>query len=173
MTGPDNRLAAQRPAHWAEAVPEAGVPNLYRFTDSLYRSAQPDLLRLDSLGFQAVLNLRFGHADQAPAVSGLQRHQIRMYPIFLQKRKLLRALKYLDTAPKPLLVHCKHGADRTGAVVALYRIIYQHWSKKDALKEMKRGGYGYHRKYFNIPLFIRCVRVEKWRKRLGIYKLPS
>lgn len=36
---------------------------------------------------------------------------------------------------KPLYIHCRHGRDRTGLAVALYRIIEEGWSKDDALKE--------------------------------------
>ena len=43
----------------------------------------------------------------------------------------------------PVLVHCKHGADRTGCIVALYRIVFQSWSKEAAIDEMHNGGYGF------------------------------
>lgn len=42
---------------------------------------------------------------------------------------------------RPLLVHCNAGAYRTGAAVALYRVVYQGWTLKDAAREMKYHGF--------------------------------
>ena len=43
-----------------------------------------------------------------------------------------------DPANQPVLVHCKNGVDRTGYMVALYRIEKEGWSKERALAEMNR-----------------------------------
>lgn len=43
-----------------------------------------------------------------------------------------------------MVVHCWHGSDRTGAVIAAYRIVQQGWSQHDAIDEMINGGYGFH-----------------------------
>jgi protein tyrosine/serine phosphatase len=43
-----------------------------------------------------------------------------------------------------VLLHCYHGSDRTGASVAMYRIIFENWSIENAVQEMKYGSYGYH-----------------------------
>lgn len=45
--------------------------------------------------------------------------------------KLLDAFKH---APRPILIHCAGGADRTGEASALYQMIYMGLSKEDALK---------------------------------------
>ncbi|MEN8190310.1 MAG: hypothetical protein ABFS19_10720 [Thermodesulfobacteriota bacterium] len=47
-----------------------------------------------------------------------------------------------------ILVHCWYGSDRTGVTIAAYRIIFNNWSKSEALDEMINGGYGYHEKIF-------------------------
>ena len=44
----------------------------------------------------------------------------------------------------PFLIHCQHGADRTGLMSAMYRMLEQDWSAEDALAELTDGGYGYH-----------------------------
>jgi len=54
-------------------------------------------------------------------------------------------------------LHCQHGADRTGLITALYRIVYQGWSKDQALEEMLQGGFGYHAVWGNIPDYIRNI----------------
>ena len=43
-----------------------------------------------------------------------------------------------DPAKRPVFVHCKHGADRTGTMVAFYRILFEGWSKDEAIREMKK-----------------------------------
>jgi len=45
-----------------------------------------------------------------------------------------------DTASGPVFVHCKRGADRTGTVIAVYRISHYSWDNKKALTEAKSYG---------------------------------
>ena len=52
------------------------------------------------------------------------------------------------------------GADRTGTMCALYRILRQDWKVEDAIAEMKDGGYGYHSIWFHLPRFIRKTAKE-------------
>lgn len=46
--------------------------------------------------------------------------------------------------PGPYLVHCQMGADRTGYLIAVYRICFEGWSKTFARLEMLR--------YYHLPL---------------------
>ena len=64
----------------------------------------------------------------------------------------------------PFLIHCQHGADRTGLMTAMYRILEQGWTPEDALKELIDGGYGYHSMWKNIVRYVRSVDVEKLRE---------
>lgn len=59
------------------------------------------------------------------------------------------ALAYIEAAPKPVYVHCQHGEDRTGLLVAAYRIKKQGWAPQQAYQEALR--YGYH-PHFNAGL---------------------
>nr|HNI57084.1 protein-tyrosine-phosphatase [Elusimicrobiota bacterium] len=56
-------------------------------------------------------------------------------------------------------VHCQHGSDRTGTMVAIYRIAVQGWSKESALDEMVNGGYGFHPLWKNLRRYIRNLDV--------------
>ena len=40
----------------------------------------------------------------------------------------------------PVFVHCQRGADRTGVIVAVYRILRDQWTAEQAIDEAKRLG---------------------------------
>jgi len=66
----------------------------------------------------------------------------------------------------PFLIHCQHGSDRTGLMIAMYRIIYQNWSKDEALDEMVNGGFGYHSIWRNIISYLKKVDIESLKKQI-------
>ena len=68
----------------------------------------------------------------------------------------------------PVLVHCLHGADRTGTMCALYRIAIQGWSKEDALKEMTEGGYNFHGVFENLLEYLNDLDIEQIKQRAGL-----
>lgn len=63
----------------------------------------------------------------------------------------------------PFLIHCKYGADRTGLMSAMYRILYQNWSKEMAIDEMLNGGYGFHSIWANIIEYIEKADIDSLR----------
>lgn len=46
-----------------------------------------------------------------------------------------------DKTNRPIYVHCRSGRDRTGAMIAIYRMQESHWTAAQALKEMKSLGF--------------------------------
>ena len=66
------------------------------------------------------------------------------------------------------MVHCYHGADRTGIMVAMYRIIYHQWSIANAKEEMLQGPYGYHSIWKNLEALFTEKTVQEVREHLGI-----
>ena len=158
-------FAAERPAIWAVKMERAGLPNLHRVDAKLYRSAQPTaegMTNLVALGVKTVINLR-DNASDADEIGGLplaaRRIEIATWnPKVEQVREFFKILD--DTNVVPVLVHCWHGADRTGTMCALYRILRQGWKVEDAIAEMKDGGYGYHSVWFHLPHFIRKTAKE-------------
>jgi len=155
--------AQERPAQWAQPVAAAGVENLYRIDEKLYRSAQPDaagFAALTRLGIRSVLNLRNFHSDDDEAAGlGLTLRRVEMEAGEISVPQLVSALRIIREADGPVLVHCWHGSDRTGAVSAAYRIIMQGWSREAAVDELINGGYGYHSLYGNIPALLRQLDV--------------
>jgi protein tyrosine/serine phosphatase len=159
---------AIRQPDWATAVGRSG--NLYRVTATLYRSAQlgqADINTLHALGIHHVIGLRAFHSDDVWLhQSGIRTSRIRILTWALNDRNVATALAAIRRAEQqgPVLLHCWHGADRTGLVIAMYRVIYQDWSKQRALEELIHGGYGYHALWTNIPRYLRHADVARVRR---------
>ena len=146
---PTKPVHEDRPKNWGVPLELEGVPNFYRVTDQLYRSGQPTKEGMDNLkhyGFETIISLRTLHSDREKIdMSGLGYERIPMQAWHFEEKDFIRFMQ-LVTNPKrhPVLVHCQHGADRTGAAVAVYRIVVQDWQPSEAIREMREGGYGYH-----------------------------
>lgn len=168
---------AARPATWAAPVPLAGVPNLHQVSATLYRSAQPTrdgMAGLEKLGIRTVVNLRSFHTDGDELKgSGLKEAHLFMKAWHPERKEVIAFLK-IATDPKqtPVLVHCQHGADRTGTLCACYRVVVQGWTKEDAIREMTDGGYGFHEVWQNLPTWIADLDVAAIRKQLGLPEAP-
>jgi protein tyrosine/serine phosphatase len=161
--------AAARPPQWAAPLSLEGAPNLHRIDDSLYRSAQPTkegMKNLEKLGIKTVINLRAFHSDKGNIEgTGLLNDELSVKTWHIEDEDVVRVLRIIRKKENgPFLIHCQHGADRTGVMSAMYRIVVQGWSKEDAIREMIEGGYGFHPVWKNIIAYIRNVDVEKIRR---------
>ncbi len=164
-----------RPKEWAMPVVLEGAPNLHQVEKNVFRSAQPDATGFRGLstthGVRTVLSLRAFNSDEALARGlNLKLVRIRINTWNINREDVVAALQNLRRASRdaPVLLHCQHGADRTGMIGALYRILYQGWSKAAALDEMQNGMFGYHAVWGNIPRFIRRVDVEELRRDVAV-----
>jgi protein tyrosine/serine phosphatase len=75
-----------------------------------------------------------------------------------------------DKSKQPIFVHCQHGADRTGTMVAIYRIIVEGWSKEEAIKELTEGGFGFHSIWDELVDYIQKLDVDEIAKKAGIQR---
>lgn len=155
----------------AEPVVIEGVENSYRISNDLYRSAQPERIgftALQKMGVKSVLNLREFHKDTRKA-RHTQLH-LMAYPVAageVTAADVENCLALIAGAPKPVLVHCWHGSDRTGIVVAAYRIVYENWSVADAEKEFRDERFGYHEFWYgNLLELLRNTDWAAMRARL-------
>jgi len=166
---------APRPAAWATPLQRPGLPNLHKVSDDLYRGAQPTaegMSELKKMGVRTVVNLRALHSDRDElADTGLAYEHIPMNAWNAETDDIVRFLQIVtDRAKTPVFVHCLHGADRTGTLCAVYRVVVQNWTKDQAIREMKEGGFGHHSIFINLPRFIQDLDVEAIRKKAALTK---
>jgi uncharacterized protein (TIGR01244 family) len=133
----------------AQSVP-TGVPNFHQVGVKVYRGAQPTdqgVLNLAKLGIKTVIDLREanGHTlaeKKAVEAAGMRFINIPMRglgaPTPEQVSKIL--VLFNDESAGPVFIHCRRGADRTGTVVACYRIAHDHWDNQAALEEARSLG---------------------------------
>ena len=165
-----------RPLIWAQPIDLAGVPNLHQITATLYRSAQPTaegFRNLAALGIKSVISLRQTVNDTPLAEgTGLTLHRIPTKSRHVAEKsgaKVVATMQALDTGlgHGPTLIHCHHGADRTGLIAALYRILVQGWTREAALKELVEGGYRFHSMWANIPRYLTSVDLTALKSRIA------
>ena len=140
----------------AEDSAIAPIERFGRVDDRLYRGAQPGVhgfRYLQRLGIRTVVNLRDEDADgtgEQQIVESLGMRYVHM-PVkdgnfFTRARRIpedtIRAFfDLLDTQDVgPVFVHCRRGADRTGALVGFYRIARNGWSAERAYDEARAIG---------------------------------
>lgn len=162
-----------RPSHWAQPIEMKGVPNFHKVSDTLYRSAQPSkegMRNLKAMGIETVINLRSFHSDREEiGDTGLAHEHIPMKAWHPEEKEIIRFLQIVTNPRRvPAIVHCQYGADRTGTMCALYRVVVQSWSKEEAIEEMIHGGFGFHGTWKNLIRWINALDLEGIRKRTGI-----
>ncbi len=157
----------------AEIIKRAGFPNFHRVSKRLYRGAQPKrkgMWELKKMGVKSVLNLRSLHPDKELLKgTGLKYYRLRMKAWHAEEEDVVAFLKIVNKQKNtPLFVHCEYGADRTGMLVAFYRIIFCGWSKEKAIQEMTQGGFDYHIIWSNLVTYIRKADIETIKEKAGI-----
>jgi len=128
----------------------AGVPNFHIVNDHVYRGAQPSaegFKSLAKLGVKTVIDLRetgerWLAEPNLVEATGMRYLNIPMRglnaPTSQDMSKVLALLN--DSAAWPVFVHCRRGKDRTGTVIACYRIEHDRWNNEKALSEARSLG---------------------------------
>ena len=165
-------------AHMQWAKPVDQSVNLFQVTPRLYRSEQltaKDTAVLQQQNVKTIINLRFFDRDEdqeelAHLPSKLVNHPLKAWRI--KPKEIAAVLYQIEQAEQRggVLVHCYHGADRTGLVIGMYRIVNQGWSVAEAKREMVEGPYGFHTVWRNIPKMysdetVAAVKLELQRLR--------
>jgi tyrosine-protein phosphatase SIW14 len=123
-----------------------GLPNFARVSDGLYRGAQPTaegFAELKKMGVKTIVNLRSAHSDTELLEGlGLNYVAISFKPWHPEEEDIFEFLKVVaDPGNRPVFVHCQHGADRTGTMVAIYRVAVEGWDMREAMEEMPNFGF--------------------------------
>ncbi len=151
-TAPAPSGARQAQVGQAQELALAGVPNFGRVTPNLYRGAQPTgrgFQELQRLGVEMVVNFRDERGKIEAERRTVERLGLRYVSIPWSashnptSQQVAEFLELLRANPQSkIFVHCHKGADRTGAMVAAYRIAEQRWTPPQAIQEMR--AYHYH-----------------------------
>ena len=153
--------------------------NLHTVRDEvMYRSAQPtgtDLRMIaKEYGIKSIINLRGAEPGEDwydEEVEASEELKLELVDISMSARRLphrddlLRLFKAFKDLPRPILIHCKGGADRTGEAVAIFALDHLKWSKRKAAGQL-------HPYFGHIPdrypaktYFIREVyQGEEWAR---------
>jgi protein tyrosine phosphatase (PTP) superfamily phosphohydrolase (DUF442 family) len=165
----------ERPSTWAKPSAYDGLPNLHQVSPTLYRGGQPSpegLQLLPELGVRTVINARGEDSAPDPVPLGVQYSCIPMSPWSVNDEQAVAFLRIAtDPSRTPVFVHCKNGADRSGVLCAMYRIVVQGWTKDEAIDEMTRNGMGYHNLYYGLLEYVRRADIGRIRQAAGI--LPA
>jgi protein tyrosine/serine phosphatase len=129
------------------------LPKLYRVNDGLYRGGQPTeagLKQLVQLRIKTIVNLRDNDdrasvEGAATVAAGLRYFNLPLSDFHKPNDQEVAHILSIINAPEnqPVFVHCKRGADRTGTIIAIYRIEHDGWTDHQAKQEAERFGLGF------------------------------
>lgn len=156
ISTPEGRQAARRHNNLVDhAFLRRILPNRYQLSDEAWRSNQPDPVHfpaLQKIGIRSVINLRgpdrfsyYLFEKEACTDYGMALYNHELFARVLGSPKdYLDLLDLMETVEKPMLIHCKSGADRTGIAAALY-LLDQKGADIDAARAQLSLKYAHQR----------------------------
>lgn len=127
-----------------------GIKNFHKVTQKLYRGAKPkeeDIKNLKSFGITQIIDLRCDYKKSSKDFKeisnmGMKIIQINMSPFKKPtKNQIEQFIKAVDNNDGATFVHCTFGKERTGTMVACYRMEKEGISFEEAFEDMKEKGY--------------------------------
>ncbi len=144
-----------QPIAFAQSAPQyKELPNFGQVDEHLYRGAQPrsgGIEKLASLGIKTIIDLRGASSrsrqeERQAKASGLNYHNIPM-PGWGRptNEQVARVMAIIDEPEnQPVFVHCRRGSDRTGVIVACYRISHDDWKEDQVRAEASKYGMAWY-----------------------------
>lgn len=143
-------LAASLAGAGFAASPVQGVGNFQKVDEHVYRGAQPTAEgfgNLSKLGIKTVIDLRepgdrSKWEQQVVAAAGMRYVSVPMRGMATPSNEsMIKVLGLMeDSNSGPVFVHCRRGADRTGGVIACYRVEHDKWKSDRAIAEARAMG---------------------------------
>jgi len=155
-----------------------GIANFGQVNTHLYRGAQPDatgMANLKQLGIKTIICLRMTNdlwnAEGVEATNnGMTFINIPLPGTARPKdADVARALSVIQNSPGPVFVHCCFGCDRTGTIIACYRIQHDRWTGAEAQKEADHFGMSPFE--FGMKRFIANFASKAAKSRGGTHRL--
>jgi len=140
------------------------IPDFVEVTPTLYRGAQPrkhGFEALAKIGVQIVVDLRGDRKGERKEVTRLGMQYVPMHwqCSFPKDKVFAKFLTLIQNNPgKKIFVHCRVGDDRTGMMIAAYRMAFEAWGAKQAMVEMQKYGFSLtHRRLI-------CPRLSEYEE---------
>lgn len=124
-----------------------------------YRSAQLNQKEfnyyIQKYGIRTIISLRAPEPNETwykEELAVSRKNQVQHYDISMlaeeipHRANLLKLLDLYKTVPRPILIHCQGGADRSGEAAAIYQMLYNHKSREEALEMLTI-------KYHHVEMF--------------------
>ncbi len=164
---------------WAKPIDKSF--NFYQVTPSIYRSAMPDQRKLKIIQAQHISTvISLIKEDDKQWLGDKTNINYISYPIHADRVTdddvlyILRTIKQSLSKGEAVLLHCKHGQNRTGLFVAMYRIVNQRWTKQHAIWEMANVGYSTDLNDIKDAIaYIKKAKVRKIRYALQYDKCST
>ncbi len=139
---------ASSPRNFGHKRKIKGIANFGEVTPTLFRGGQPNVHGFDALakmGVDIVVDTRGERAKSEGKVVqhlGMQYVSLPWHCPFPHDETFVKFLKLVKENPhKKIFVHCRLGDDRTGMMIAAYRMAAEGWSADEALREMQIFGF--------------------------------
>ena len=139
--------------HAQSKISDKDLPNFGQVNATLYRGGQPTeagVKKLAQMGVKTIIDLR-GEDERAQTEEAWARSaKIKFVNISMANwfkpntADIERIVKEINQPEnQPVFIHCRRGADRTGTVIAVYRIAYDNWTAQQAIDEAKNYKIGW------------------------------
>jgi len=139
-------------AHGQKKSAKEDLPNFYQVNANLYRGGQPTEAGVKELEGKVKTIIYLRGADERAKTEEFWARAAKINfiniplnnwfgPKDAQIEKILAEINRAEN--QPVFVHCQRGADRTGTVIAVYRITHDDLTAKQANEEAEKFGFGW------------------------------
>lgn len=133
-----------------------GIPNLAEVEPGVLRGGQPNnkgWAWLHAGGFTNVVEMNDARAQEETVETEFtfHRYPISFYSQVFDAPSVDTICSAVDSITPGTFIHCRRGQDRTGLVVAEYRVWREHWPRDKARAEMLQ--HGFHRSLLGLNWF--------------------